>query len=175
LDAFSKAHRTPRIVGDEVKLVTEFWGSPSFIEWEHAFNHAIRDTNVPEVEIIDRRHVSGSRGTDLLVSVADADAVINNDPVERARVLTAHTRCTTEPRLTVGIATHGAPAAAAATLVLGWLPQVYGSTCYVQATPTRAELYEVICSWLQLVAQRLRPRAVGGPEDDGASGSLVLT
>jgi hypothetical protein len=144
---------------DSRQIITELWHDTADADCTLTYNELLRVAVFNGVPVRDMTEadVTESR-VDLLVSVHDANRVINDETREHPRVDKARVRYENSGRLTVGIAPVGQESDLAREKIDGWLaPNRPTNHFFVEGADGQESLQDLTWLWLQSIVGRRNP------------------
>jgi pimeloyl-ACP methyl ester carboxylesterase len=144
---------------DDREIITELWHDTADADCTLTYNELLRVSNFHGIPVRDYTVAGvGQSRVDLLVSVHNANRVINDEGREHPRVEKARVRYENSGRLTVGIAPVGQEAELARDKIDGWLaPNRPTKHFFVEGANGQESLQDLTWLWLQSIVGRRNP------------------
>jgi hypothetical protein len=144
---------------DDREIITELWHDTADADCTLTYNELLRVAIFHGVPVRDYTEAGvGQSRVDLLVSVHDANRVINDEAREHPRVEQARARYENSGRLTVGIAPVGEKSKLASDKIDGWLaPNRPTNHFFVEGANGQDGLQDLTWLWLQSIVGRRNP------------------
>lgn len=160
--ALQLAHQPAALTGpapDYREIITELWHDTADADCTLTYNEMLRIALLHGVPVRDSTEAGvGPSRVDLLVSVHDANHVINDEAREHPRVEKARMRYENSGRLTVGIAPVGQESNLARDKIDGWLtPNRPTNRFFVEGANSQESLQDLTWLWLRSIVGRRNP------------------
>ncbi|MEU9206768.1 alpha/beta fold hydrolase [Streptomyces sp. NPDC048415] len=145
--------------GDSLRssfLVTELRSDNPTGAYEQAYNKSCWSSDLPDVQVIDRRNaiVVADMPTDLLISVHDATRIIEGSPQCKLVVEGAFHDYQTQKNLTLLVVPVGADSEEAVRIVQSWLPAPPHRSVSVEGAATLDDFTGLVAQWIDVVFGR---------------------
>ncbi|MEU3343749.1 alpha/beta fold hydrolase [Streptomyces sp. NPDC006700] len=148
-------------------LVTELSGDDIDVDWERAYNRGCLQSSSGDVQVSDRRNslVTSVQPTDILITVHDAQSVLDGNQRCRVVIDKAFERHQTQEELTLLIVVVGPNHERAVDVVQSWLPDPPYRSLSFEGVENPGGLTGVVAAWTEVMIERdpIRwPRSAAG-------------
>lgn len=135
-------------------LVTELRSDRRQARWERAYNEARAAAGGADLIVYDQRQSINSATVDLLITVHESDAIIENQRRVREAFNSAYDDHERHPHLSVVVSPVGPTYIEAENVVLEWLPKQPNRDFSVTGARDADMFRQVVADWINVVAFR---------------------